>query len=283
MKTKVLLVFSLFLLTQISTAQYVDIQDQSFRNFLKVAYPTCFNSQNMLDTTCSAVLNATSLNCNGRGIADLQGILYFKKLTTLDYSNNLLTSLPALPSTLKYLDCSINKLASLAALPNSLTTLKCYNNKLTSLPVLPSTLTTLWCYDNMTLFCLPILPSGLTFLNASYTSITCLPNRPFSLSSALPTCTTSSPCVLGIEVNSEMQLIVSPNPATENCQVDYDTQGKQGALTLTDALGRTVKSVELHGSSQHEFSVADMPTGLYYLRVKIEGQTLATSKLVIQK
>jgi hypothetical protein len=41
--------------------------------------------------------------------------------------------------------------------------------------------------------------------------------------------------------------------------------------------------VELQGSGQHNFSVADMPAGLYYLRVNAEGQVLASGKLVIEK
>ena len=79
------------------------------------------------------------------------------------------------------------------------------------------------------------------------------------------------------------RLSIAPNPATESCRVEFDTRGKLGTLTLTDALGRTVKSVELQGSGQHNFSVADMPAGLYYLRVNTEGQVLATGKLVIEK
>jgi hypothetical protein len=80
-----------------------------------------------------------------------------------------------------------------------------------------------------------------------------------------------------------MRLSIAPNPATESCRVEFDTRGKLGTLTLTDALGRTVKSVELQGSGQHNFSVADMPAGLYYLRVNTEGQVLASGKLVIEK
>jgi hypothetical protein len=89
--------------------------------------------------------------------------------------------------------------------------------------------------------------------------------------------------VLGIEVSPEMRLSIAPNPATETCRVEFDTRGKLGTLTLTDALGRTVKSVELQGSGQHDFSVADMPAGLYYLRVNTEGQVLASGKLVVEK
>ena len=382
MKTKVLLVFSLFLLARVSTAQYVTIPNANFRAFLKQSYPTCFNSQDMMDTTCSAVLTATSIACNFKSIANLQGIRYFKGLINLDCSGNQLTSLPTLPSTLTWLDCSGNQLISLPALPSTLTELNCYQNQLASLPALPSTLTllecsynqltslpalpsaltkldcwlnqltnlpalpsmltwlncshnqltnlpalpstlrtllncsynqltslpalpsaltelacngnlltslpalpsALWllnCMSNSNLSCLPHLPSGLNYLFLFDTPITCLPNNPAGLTSTLPIC--SVPCVLGIEVSPEGSHLVAPNPATESCRVNYDTRGKLGTLTLTDALGRTVKSVELQGSSQHDFSVADMPSGLYYLRINTEGKLLATGKLVVEK
>lgn len=300
MKTRFLLVLSVFLLTQISTAQYVAIPDANFRAFLKQSYPNCFNSMDMLDTTCAKVVTDTVIFCRYQNIANLDGIQYFKSLKTL-YSGtnkitnipalpsqlvyfhceeNLLTTLPPLPSTLTYFHCENNKLTSLPNLPNGLTYLHCENNPLTSLPSLPSTLIWLDCKYNRDLMCLPPLPDNLTWLNIANTAITCLPNRPSGITNSLPICVT--PCVLGAEFNPEAHLTVSPNPATKNCQVAYNTQGKSSVLTLVDMLGRTVKSVELQGGSdRHEFSVADMPSGLYFLRLNTEGKLLAIGRLVV--
>jgi hypothetical protein len=41
--------------------------------------------------------------------------------------------------------------------------------------------------------------------------------------------------------------------------------------------------VALQGSGHHDFSVADMPAGLYYLRINAEGKLLASGKLVVEK
>ena len=60
-------------------------------------------------------------------------------------SNNQLTSLPELPSSLTKLHCSNNKLTILPELPNSLTFINCSNNQLTILPELPNSLTKLYC------------------------------------------------------------------------------------------------------------------------------------------
>lgn len=89
---------------------------------------------------------------------------------------------------------------------------------------------------------------------------------------------------LGIEATPpQISLTVAPNPANETCRVEYDTRGKLSTLTLTDALGRVVKSVELENKGQHELSVADVPAGLYYLHVNTAGKISATGKLLIEK
>ncbi|MEP7264713.1 MAG: T9SS type A sorting domain-containing protein [Bacteroidota bacterium] len=121
------------------------------------------------------------------------------QIATLHCLNNNLTSLPALPVTLKNIDCSINQISSLAGLPATLLGLVCRNNNLTSLGalpagltyldygsnnvtsiVLPTVLTYLDCSGN-SIACLPDLPSGLQMLYASGNLTTCLPNLPSTL------------------------------------------------------------------------------------------------------
>ena len=75
---------------------------------------------------------------------------------------------------LKILWCSNNKLTCLPLLPSTLKMLCCYNNQLTSLPSLPSTLEILWCSNNK-LTCLPLLPSTLEKVTCSNNKLTCLP------------------------------------------------------------------------------------------------------------
>ncbi len=48
-------------IANITKAQFVEIPDSNFRNVLKTIYPTCFNASNMMDTTCSAIVNEIQL------------------------------------------------------------------------------------------------------------------------------------------------------------------------------------------------------------------------------
>jgi uncharacterized repeat protein (TIGR01451 family) len=91
----------------------------------------------------------------------------------LNCSENQITSLPVLPSSLTYLSCFENQITNLPALPN-LTSLTCGGNVFTSLPALPNSLTSLvFSSSNISVF--PLLPNSLTILDCSYTKIASLP------------------------------------------------------------------------------------------------------------
>jgi uncharacterized repeat protein (TIGR01451 family) len=84
-----LLTFCLFFHCYAS-AQFIDIPQDCLRNQLKSKYPACFNGSNQLDTTCSAILSATSLSvddCLGTENPNVEGVLkYFKSLQSLSLS-----------------------------------------------------------------------------------------------------------------------------------------------------------------------------------------------------
>ena len=116
--------------------------NNNFRNALLALYPKGY-------LTTTQLQNLTSLNVSGKGIGSLTGVEKFTYLKTLDCSNNSLTSLPSLPSSLTTLDCHSNALTSKLNVYNysSLTTLNCSSNQLTSLS-LPSSLQSLNCASN---------------------------------------------------------------------------------------------------------------------------------------
>jgi Leucine-rich repeat (LRR) protein len=184
MKTlfKKILLLALFVVCSIFTAQaqYVAIPDANFRAFLQTQYPQCFNAQGLMDTTCTAVVMATTLDCSNRNIASLEGVQYFDGLDTLSFHDNFLSSLPVLPSTLQKLNCSFNLLTNLGVLPVTLQFLICNNNQLTSLPNMSATLKTLKC-DNNQLINLPVLPPTLQYLDCSLNQLVILPVLPATL------------------------------------------------------------------------------------------------------
>lgn len=114
------------------------------------------------------MLNRTRFDCSGRGIASLEGIERFQRLTMLLCANNSLTSLDVSGlNSLKSLSCDGNRLTSLDV--SGLTRLEalyCGNNELTTLDVSGLTgLAALHCSDNQLV---SLNVSGLTALMTLY-------------------------------------------------------------------------------------------------------------------
>lgn len=60
---KITLLLSLFCLVQSLSAQFVTIPDANFRAELIRLYPSCFNANQQMDTTCSAVVSERVWTC----------------------------------------------------------------------------------------------------------------------------------------------------------------------------------------------------------------------------
>lgn len=108
----------------------------------------------------------TALDVSNKGLTSLKGIEYFKNLTKLNCSYNLLKKLPPLNTYLHELDCQNNNLKELPNLGARCWILNCSRNKLKALPTLSSEMTWLNCSHN-SLKKLPILGDYVFRLNCS--------------------------------------------------------------------------------------------------------------------
>lgn len=91
---KFLLFFALwcFIFTQKATAQ-ITVNDPAFLAFLQQNYAGCMNG-NQIIVNCPAITSTQTLNLSGLGISDLSGVEAFTGLTSADFSNNNISSLP---------------------------------------------------------------------------------------------------------------------------------------------------------------------------------------------
>jgi uncharacterized repeat protein (TIGR01451 family) len=117
-------------------AQYKYIFDNNFVSWLTTNFPAAMLGNN-LDTTNIAVTSLTVAIIKNQNIADLTGIRYFDSLKVLDCSNNALTVMPTLPSTLRMLICNTNTISTWPIFPYSLQTLKFKSNQQFNMPSLP--------------------------------------------------------------------------------------------------------------------------------------------------
>ncbi len=170
-----------------ASAQYVTIPDKNFAHYLDTIIPSAM-AGNQMDTTNPSVTTLKTINIENKLINNLSGVQYFTSLQRLDFGNgdtsidsNKVVSLPILPATLDTLICGNNMIDTLPSLPSGLILLKCYGNKLTQLPALPATLIELYCYTNQ-LDSLPALPGSLKYLNCYNNQLKSLPKLPSALS-----------------------------------------------------------------------------------------------------
>ena len=238
-KVVTILVF-IFALTT-SRAQYAFIPDTNFRNFLMTnGFAGCMQGDS-LDTTCTAVVTATKINCGIKNIHNLEGIQYFDNLDTLYCNNDSISYLPPLPDSLKRLNCSSNRLTNLPTLPNGILSVDCHRNQLTGLPTLPSGIEFLDCGQNQ-LSGLPSLPPALIWLYCYYNQITTLPALPGLLE------------MLDCGTNQLSSLPTLPLTLT-------NLRAGQNALTSIPSLP---SSLSIFGCDYNQLtSIPPLPTGLY--------------------
>lgn len=103
---------------------YLDISDNNFTNLDSILdYPDAYS-------------NLQELDVSGNKLTDMSGAVVCSNLTTLDLSGNQLSTMSSsmvLMKKLKSLDVSNNKLSSIPGLPSSLTSLSLSSNRMTDL------------------------------------------------------------------------------------------------------------------------------------------------------
>ena len=201
---KILIVFAtLFFLIISVKAQYVIIPDTNLRDKLITLYPSCFNAAQMMDTTCSAIVNETSLEIyDVPTTLNWDGYQYFKNLQYAGFWGSIAPSdpetLPGFPSTLKTL--SVNYMSTIdifPPLPASLERLICNSYTHVNISSLPASLRSIemsfaWCdslpelpasLDSISIFWsglirFPALPASLKYLDCRKNAVTSLPGLP---------------------------------------------------------------------------------------------------------
>ena len=271
-----LLTISLLMLSSISKAQYVNIPDVNFRNYLIQTFSTCFNGAGQMDTTCGDVINATGITCSHGNISDLTGLEYFKNLTDLDCSDNNLTKIPILSKSLTSLNFSENQVTTLPVLPNTLTHLQFNNNNVTKLPtILPNSLQDLICYNNnITMDTMSILPNNLKYLQCGNNHIKYFQNFPNSLYDI--SCGGSSLLSISKLPDSlkSFECEYSPNFVAPSILppslISYVCSGTKNTTTLP-TLPNTLTSLD--ASQNRLTNLPSIPLGLTYLNVSINQLT----------
>ena len=242
-------------------AQYT-IPDPAFAAALQQIVPNAM-SGNVLYENSPDVTSLLTMWVSNTGLSDLDGIQFFTSLQELGCGNNLLTSLPALPNSVRFLNCVNNQIVSISALPDSLLFFDCSSNALTGLPDLPSSLQHLDCNFN-DLASLPALPNSLTNLGCSSNQLTSLPTLPSSLTHL--DCSSNELTVIPDLPNSLTHLFCSSNELTVIPDLPNSliyVKCSSNALTNLPDLPNSLTFLTC--SSNQLISLPDLPASLTFL------------------
>jgi len=89
---------------------------------------------------------------------------------------------------------------------------------------------------------------------------------------------------LGISTPSEKASVsVYPNPASGNVTFSYASQDAATSLVIRNLLGGMVKEIALSGTSgKVAFNTGDLPSGIYFYSLIVNGNAASTKKLVVK-
>lgn len=87
----------------------------------------------------------------------------------------------------------------------------------------------------------------------------------------------------GATLTSASLGLVTPNPVRSSARISYNLPDgiTRAQLVVTDALGKTVKTVSLQQSGTVELNTATLSSGLYHYALMADGKVVATQKMEV--
>lgn len=244
-----------------------------------------------LYTLILAGLGAMSVNAQSSlEIRDLDGNLMSGQTMTIPY---LSTDSEAKTDTVNVINtsganvsvrCKRYEIAVVPAAKNALCWTVCSMYYTTgTYPVLnaPSTPQTIAPGDSRDLFVLHYEPHGtsgnslfrIVFYNVSN------PNDSTSMDVLF-----TSPTGLNEASKSAASINAYPNPASNNITIDIENFSEAGTVTITNALGRTVKTIQVN-ENQNSLSVGttELSEGVYFYSLRTHNKAILTRRFVISR
>ena len=300
---KKILLISFITISSFLNAQITAIPDANFEASLISSGIDTDGIVNGQMATIDAA-NVTSLIINNLNISDLTGIEAFislqsisavqNQLTTLDFSpittitlitvwGNNLTSINVSTNTaLQVLYVNDNQLTTLDISNNLLIDeLFCENNSITSLDLSSHSLLADLFIENNALTCLNVKNGNnsnfTTFNVVGNPSLTCIEvdNVSFSITNWTVgggmTFSTNCPssCLVGVAEYNTTELSIYPNPTINTLTIkSYELNISK--IEIIDLTGKLVKTIT---SDLNSLNVADLQTGIYFIRIITDQET----------
>jgi len=89
--------------------------------------------------------------------------------------------------------------------------------------------------------------------------------------------------------NSEKAMLAqnTPNPFASNTSIEYfvPSSAKSAVMVFTDITGKEIKTMKIqeNGVGSLDVSIKEMPIGIYSYSLIVDGQSIATKKMVLSR
>jgi hypothetical protein len=92
---------------------------------------------------------------------------------------------------------------------------------------------------------------------------------------------TSSPTSV-VDVTSEIDLNIYPNPFKDETTVDFGTEVKEATITIVDVYGKLIETYNVNNQQTQVITRNNKASGVYFLEIEMKEE-LKTVKIVIEK
>lgn len=83
--------------------------------------------------------------------------------------------------------------------------------------------------------------------------------------------------------DTEKSIRVYPNPATDDLKIYLSRGLGEKTVDFYDAMGRLYKTVKIgEGWAQESVNIADMPKGIYFLKLTVNNELIGSEKLIVK-
>jgi len=213
--------------------------------------------------TVENVSSVTTLDLSNSNIKDVTGLEYFTSLTTLDVSNNQLTTLDVSKNT---------KLTIVYAVNNPLVSLNIRNGNNLNF-ILPSNTGKKSASGLYTSFL------GLTTLSCIQVDDENYSNANWSNIKESTTVYANTCKTLGVDESSRSQAVIYPNPTKGEINISNIALEK---ATVYNSLGQLVKSFTLNNANtDNAINLSGLPRGVYYVFL-INGDAASAKKVIVE-
>lgn len=90
----------------------------------------------------------------------------------------------------------------------------------------------------------------------------------------------SNPASIGSDWLGQNGVSVYPNPTVGDLNIQLGTAEALNGLTLRNTLGQAVKTMSVNGLQRVNFSIAELPVGIYMIEFQKDGVTLGVQRVV---